>query len=277
MCAAHQAFRAGCEQPIMGLVVDSREVLSRRAAPPDVVVRYGDRADQICDLRLPPATGAPLVVLLHGGFWRAAWDRTHLRPMADALVGAGHAVAMPEYARTGDGGGWPATFEDVSRAVAAVPELATEAVRGAVDPAKVVLAGHSAGGQLALWCAGRGLPAAHGGVVALAPVADLAEAFRLDLDGGAVLELMGGGPDQVPDRYERADPCQLPAPSTPVVLVHGRADAYVPVDLSRRYAAHSRAELHLLDGVGHFDLIDPLSAAWPTVLEAITDLSGRPG
>jgi acetyl esterase/lipase len=254
---------------------EQRDVLMRSASPPDLVLRYGQRDDQQVDLRLAQRTGAPLVVLLHGGFWRVAWDRTHTRPMADGLVDAGFAVATPEYARTGGGGGWPGTFDDVAQAVAVLPTLLTDAVGDAVDPRTIVLAGHSAGGQLALWSVSQGLAPGYLGVVALAPVADLTEAFRLDLDGGAVLDLLGGGPAQVPDRYDRADPCRLPRPSAPVVLVHGRDDEKVPAHLSQRYATHADAYLRLLDGVGHFDLIDPRSAAWPEVLAAINGVARR--
>jgi acetyl esterase/lipase len=252
---------------------NSRDVLTRPASPPDLVLQYGPRDEQVADLRLPGRTSAPLVVLLHGGFWRAAWDRTHTRPMADALATAGFAVATPEYARTGDGGGWPTTFDDVALAIAALPSVITAAVRTAVDPKRTVLAGHSAGGQLALWCASRELPTGYTGVVALAPVADLTEAFRLDLDGGAVGELVGAGPDVAPARYDWADPCRAPVPSVPVVVVHGSNDPAVPAVLSERYAAHTGAHLRLLDGVGHFELIDPLTAAWPVVLDAIVGIT----
>ena len=254
----------------------SRDVLTRPASAPDMVLRYGPRDDQVADVRLPTRTGAPLVVLLHGGFWRAAWDRTHTRPMADELAAAGFAVATPEYARTDGGGGWPTTFDDVALAVQVIPTRIAAAVGEAVDPAdRTVLVGHSAGGQLALWCASRPLPTDYAGVVALAPVADLTEADRLDLDTGAVRELLGAGPDEAPDRYAFADPCRLPAPPVPVVVVHGLDDTSVPPALSRRYATHAGAELRLLDGIGHFELIDPLSAAWPVVLDAIEGASTR--
>jgi acetyl esterase/lipase len=254
---------------------EQRDVLTRSASPPDLVLRYGRRDDQQVDLRLARRTGAPIVVLLHGGFWRMAWDRTHTRPMADGLAAAGFAVATPEYARIGGGGGWPGTFDDVAQAVAVLPTLLTDALGDAVDPRTIVLAGHSAGGQLALWSASEVLAPEYVGVVALAPVADLTEAFRLDLDAGAVLDLLGGRPDQVPDRYDRADPCRLPPPSAPVVVLHGRDDEKVPAQLSQRYATHADVHLRLLDGVGHFDLIDPRSAAWPGVLAAINGVARR--
>jgi acetyl esterase/lipase len=268
----------GWSWPIIGVVEHSREVLTRPASPPDTVLRYGPRADQIADLRLPPRTrGAPLVVLLHGGFWRNTWDRTHTRPMADGLVDAGVAVITPEYARTGNGGGWPVTFDDVALAVAAAPSLVAAAAAGSVDPTRTVLVGHSAGGQLALWCASQGLPAEYAGVVALAPVADLTEAFRLDLDGGAVVELMGGGPRELPDRYDLVDPCRLAAPAVPVVILHGTDDVAVPTGLSERCAARSRARLQLLPDVDHFGLIDPRSTAWPAVLAAVMSVNRTDG
>ncbi|MGH8825727.1 MAG: alpha/beta hydrolase family protein [Jiangellaceae bacterium] len=248
-------------------MTDPRDVLSRAGSPPDAVIRYGPSPEQIADLRLPSRRSEPMtsVVLLHGGFWRSAYDRTHTRPMADGLAEAGYAVVTPEYARTGAGGGWPATFDDVARAVEGLPLL----VGAAVDVSDVLLVGHSAGGHLALWCAGLDLLAGYAGVVALAPVADLAEAFRLHLDGGAVQALLGGPPEQVPDRYDAADPCRLPVPTSRVVVLHGAEDAQVPVGGSIRYAAHAGADLRVLPGVEHFDLIDPTSTSWPAVLGAV--------
>lgn len=250
-------------------VRDPREVLSRTASPPDAVVRYGTADEQVADLRLPQQPRGPLVVLLHGGYWRSEYDRVQMRPMADGLVDAGYAVATPEYARTGEGGGWPKTFDDAALAVSLLPMLARSLANDLGAAGRAVLVGHSAGGQLALWCASEGLLQGYAGVVALAPVADLAEAFRLDLDGGAVAALLGGSPDDVPERYAAADPCRLTPPDVPVIIVHGADDAQVPLDLSRRYAAHTGAELRVLDRVEHFGLIDPTSTGWPAVLEAV--------
>jgi acetyl esterase/lipase len=245
---------------------DPREVLNRTGSPPDAEIRYGPGPEQIADLRLPlRRVPVSTVVLLHGGFWRSGYDRNHVRPMADGLAEAGYAVATPEYARTGAGGGWPSTFDDVRLAVARLPELVGDSV-GCND---VVLVGHSAGGHLALWCAGLDLLDAYAGVVALAPVADLVAAFRLDLDGGAVRALLGGSPEQVPDHYDAADPSRLPVPTGRVVVLHGEEDAQVPVAGSIRYADHTGADLRLLPGVEHFGLIDPTSAAWPAVLSAV--------
>jgi acetyl esterase/lipase len=245
-------------------VPDSREVLTRPAPPPDLTLAYGPHADHVIDVRLPARLPAPIVVLIHGGFWRAAYDRTHTGPMASALAEAGYAVAIPEYRRTGqEGGGWPGTFDDVAAALDAAPGLL--APYGSEPP---LWLGHSAGGHLALWAASR--PSARTrGVVSLAGCADLGMVSELDLDDGAVDLLLGGTPAQVPERYASADPVRLPPPAVPVTLLHGTDDDRVPIEVSRSYAERTGAELRELPGAGHFALIDPLSPVWPRVLETL--------
>jgi acetyl esterase/lipase len=251
------------------------DVLTRESQPPDLVLSYGPRGDQVADLRLPRnAAEPPLVIFVHGGFWQAAYDRTHTGPLADALAADGFAVCAPEYRRVGqEGGDWPGTFEDIAAAVDALPGLVGAAVGGAVDLDRVVLGGHSAGGHLALWAASRDGQAEAAAVVSLAGVCDLADCFRQGLGGGAAGQLMGGGPDQYPDRYRQADPSALLPASAPVWLVHGDADDRVPVEQSRTYAERTNAaggwaSCRVLENCGHFELIDPLTPAWPDVLAA---------
>lgn len=270
----------------------SPDILTRAASAPDLTVAYGGLPDQIADLRFPRSRGdgaTPLVIIVHGGFWRARYDRTHTAPMADDLVSRGFATAAIEYRRVGqDDGGWPGTFDDVARAVDTVPALAAEAVPGGVGD--VLLLGHSAGGHLALWAASRArllstapwrLPAAPPirGVVALAPVAALAVASEQRLGGGAADELLGGPAAELSERTALADPIALVPSSVPSVLVHGTADENVPVEQSHRYVRAARAagddcRLAELPGVGHFALIDPREDAWATVLGALSDLLG---
>jgi dipeptidyl aminopeptidase/acylaminoacyl peptidase len=145
-----------------------------------------------------------------------------------------------------------------------------------VAPAPPILVGHSAGGHLALYVAAHA-PEAVGGVLALAPVADLAEAYRLDLDGGAVAALLGGGPADVPDRYAAADPAALVPVRTRIVVMHGTLDRQVPAGISRSWVAAARAagtpaSLVELADCEHFGLIDPDSAAWPQVVAALRAL-----
>ncbi|MEV6816621.1 alpha/beta fold hydrolase [Micromonospora sp. NPDC051296] len=258
---------------------DPRAVLTRPAPEPDVTVAYGEHPDQIADLRRPADAGPPrpLVVVVHGGFWRAEYDRRHTDPLAAALAALGHPVAQLEYRRTGQpGGGWPGTPADVLAGVSALPRLAAAALPGQVAPGPPLLVGHSAGGHLALYTAAHA-PDAVGGVLALAPVADLAEAYRLDLDSGAVAALLGGGPADVPERYAAADPRSLTPLRPRTVVMHGTLDQQVPVGMSRAYVAAGQAagadiRLVELPECEHFGLIDPESAAWPQITTALRSL-----
>ncbi len=274
----------------------ARDVLSRPAPGPDLTVSYGPGPDHIGDVWLPAPVGgpAPLVVVLHGGFWQAEYDRTHLRPMAVALAGLGFAVCLPEYARVGQpGGGWPGTFDDVAKAMDTVPALVASAADGRVDASRMVLAGHSAGGHLALWSAGRHrIPAGSPwhrdsplpvrGVVALAPAASLAQPEVFDVEDSVVYALAGGTHDEVPEHYALIDPTELLPSGVPTVVVQGRDDEQVPMAVSTDYVRAARAagdpvELRLLDGVEHFGLIDPLStAAWPVVVAEIKGMCADP-
>lgn len=235
------------------------------------------------------ARPAPLVIFLHGGFWRARYDRAHTGPMATALAAAGYAVCMPEFRRTGQpGGGWPGTFEDVAAGVDRSPALVREAAGPDVVAAgPALLAGHSAGAHLALWAAGRhrlgpdsawrSAPMA-GGVVVLAGVSGLADCYDQGLGDGAAAALMGGGPGQFPQRYRDADPAVLLPLGCPVRLVHGSLDDVVPAAMSHDYAAIGRGAgddttVTEMPGASHLDLIDPLSPAWSQVMAAFTALS----
>jgi len=221
-------------------------VLTELPPPADERLHYGEHPSQFVDLRRPAAgEGRPLVVMIHGGFWRARYDLFHAGHLCAALTAAGFPTANIEYRRTGEpGGGWPGTFEDVKRAV------------NLVRADRTIVAGHSAGGHLALWVAAEipGLTA----VIGLAPVATLHQA----LSNRAVRELMGGDPGEFPERYAYADPAR-PTP-VPRVIMHGDTDEIVPIDLSRTYSAPSK--LIELPGAGHFDVIDPEAAAFGTVL-----------
>ncbi len=267
-------------------MIDPREVLVRPAPAPDLQLRYGQGRDHIVDVRLPGASGRhPLVVVIHGGFWRAEYDRGHTASLCAALAAQGYLAAAIEYRRLGGGhSGWPDPFDDVAAATDVLPELLDEHV----DRRRIVLLGHSAGGQLALWSAARHrmpegsrwlrkdlLPIR--GVVSLAGVTDLALAFRLKLGRRAVRDLLGGSPQECPQRYVTTDPARLVPLGVPTVLLHGKDDHIVPLEVSRSYAkaaaeAGDSVRLLELPGVEHFGMIDPMSPAWPWVIKSLAGL-----
>ncbi|WKX74306.1 S9 family peptidase [Streptomyces sp. XD-27] len=221
------------------------------------------------------ATGpAPLVVLFHGGAWRARYDRWHLSPLAAFLAGRGFAVASVEYRRGGEeraeaaadgapkgrqeaadsapdvpppAGRWPETFDDIAAAVDALPELVRTRIPGRADPDRIVLCGHSAGGHAALWAAARHrLPTGSRwhlpspppvlGVVALAPIADFRTARDLRVCSDAVDELLGGA-QHMRARSPHADPAALLPTGIATTIVQGATDIDVPPQVAEAFAA----------------------------------------
>jgi acetyl esterase/lipase len=256
--------------PLLTTARDSAEVLFDPPPPAaDVRLAYGDEPKQFGDLRLPDVDRLwPLAVVVHGGAWKATYNLIHTGHLCLALGRAGIATWNVEYRSRGDvGGTWPGAGLDVAAAVRFVPELAE---RYPLDSDRIVLVGHSAGGQLVLWAAKQAqLP-----VVALAPVSDLRESAERVGQAGAVATFMGGLPREVPEHYAEASPFEQLPLGVRQVLVHGTNDAEVPYAMSERYveAAGGEAELISLKGAGHFEPIDPQAPEWPRTLEAVRSL-----
>jgi acetyl esterase/lipase len=260
-------------------MIDPRLVLD--FLRPGTSYRYGsEHACQRAELHLPHGPGPhPVLVMIHGGSWTAGISKPVMRGLAGDLVRGGrYAVWNIEYRRLGrgQGGGWPATFADVA---AAIDHL--DRVDAPLDLARVAFYGHSAGGHLALWAASRprlpdGAPGARPRVEAVAAVSaagvnDLAQSYR-ETPGGVIGMLMGGGPDELPDRYRVADPIALVPLEIPVLLVHGTDDATVSVRRSRNYARAARAagasvELVEIPGEAgrHRSHVFPGSESWAAV------------
>jgi acetyl esterase/lipase len=245
-------------------------------APPKANARipYGKDPAQFGDLFLPSAANHtpgphPAVLFIHGGFWSNSYSLDHAAHLCAALARVGAAVWSLEYRRLGDpGGNWAGMSDDIIRGA---QHLVTLQARYNLDLARTIAAGHSAGGQLALWLAAQRAIDLRG-VVPLAAISDLRRAWALQLNGGVVGQLLGGSPDRVPQRYTAASPIELLPISAPQRVLHGTADNIIPFDMSRRFAkASGNAKLIALDDASHFDLIDTRSRVWPIIQRNILD------
>jgi acetyl esterase/lipase len=228
---------------------------------------YGSDPHQFGDLRLPKSKGwHPVVINVHGGYWRNKYDLAHAGHLCAALTHEGVATWNVECRRVGDdGGGWPRTFEDIRQAYRFLSQIA---VKYELDIGRLLVMGHSAGAQLALCLAAHESSIAE--VISLAGVVDLERAWELHLSNNAVVEFLDGSPQQVPEHYREADPMRVRIPRAKQWLIHGTTDDVVPPDFSSKYVEKKNgegetAQLVRIEGAGHFDLIDPRSDAWKQV------------
>ncbi|MDJ0320926.1 alpha/beta hydrolase [Pseudarthrobacter sp. PS3-L1] len=258
---------------------------------------YGEDPSQWGELFLPDRSGsAPTrgaVIVIHGGYWRSQYGAELGEPLAKDLAAHGMAAWNLEYRRAGNGGGWPTTFDDILSGIDKLGDIAGE---HGIELGPVVALGHSAGGHLAAWAAGRdrlgslGLPDAdrqlkprdsgHAlhltGVVSQSGLLNLGEAEKLDLSNGAVSNLLGGSATRYPVRHRYADPMTaIPLP-VPVYAVHAMEDSTVPIGQSESYVTAARnaagfASLLKVTG-DHFDLIDTKSPAYRKCRELVQSL-----
>ena len=220
---------------------------------------YGAHGDQWIDVRDAHDPRA-VVVVLHGGFWRARYGADLMDALCGDLARRGYSAWNVEYRRVRAGGGWPSTFDDV--------EAATRAAGAAGRP--LVTLGHSAGGHLALWAGARCGAAL---AVAQAGVTDLREAWQRGLSSRAAGELLGGSPDELPERYDAASPAALLPLGVRQLIVHGRRDDVVPPEMSRAYVRRAREagdEIELVEcDEGHFECLEPASESWAAIVERL--------
>lgn len=256
----------------------SDRILTLPPPPADHKLAYGSDPNQFGELRLPKADAGtarklcPVVMNIHGGYWRAKYNLSHAGHLCAAFTAKGLATWNIEYRRIGNpGGGWPHTFEDIRSAHRYVSQIAS---RYALDPGQMVVMGHSAGGQLALCLAGHESSVQH--VVSLAGVVNLQKAFDEHLSDNAVVDFLGGTPSQVTEHYAEADPMHLQIKAGQWII-HGLKDDVVPSYFSRDYVQKKKSngeKAHLLEisTADHFDPIDPHSAAWPRVEQTVLSL-----
>ncbi|MFD7969284.1 alpha/beta hydrolase family protein [Streptomyces clavifer] len=256
---------------------EEKRVLGLKPVLAPVHGSYGDHPHQVYDAWPAEDPGAPLVVLLHGGYWR--YDRMHLTPFAAYLARQGFDVLLPGFRRSGGAGGYPETFDDVTRIVDTLPQ-----------GRPYVLAGHCSGGHLALWCAARGLlppgsrwhtrdlPTA---VLALAPITDLTATRRDGLSDDAALLLLGGT-SLFASRMPSVDPLTLlreaGTTGVPTVLLHGAVDEEVPLTQYADYASvHRDLTTVVLPGTGHYTLIEPGAPGARAVADTLEEMSAAFG
>ncbi len=260
----------------------SQDILNQPSPSADFRIAYGSDPNQFFDLRVPKSKAKtkapyPLVINIHGGYWRARYDLNHAGHLCTALTAQGLATANVEYRRVGNqGGGWRGTFADIR---AAYNFLLQNLEQYEIDARRALILGHSAGGQLAL-CLAAHEPRVRA-VISLAGVVDLQRAYDLHLSHDAVVEFLGGSPSEVAGRYREADPMQLSISGVRQVLFHSSMDAEVPPDFSRTYVktkgkrtGREKENLRLVEipGAGHYDLIDPRTTAWRQVEETVLQL-----
>lgn len=236
-----------------------------------ITLAYAASALQFGRLYLPPATAgkkgkAPLVIFIHGGCWLNAYDIAHSNAFSQALAEQGYAVWSLEYRRTGDeGGGWPGSFTDIQNGIA----YAQQALAGyGVDTSRIVLSGHSAGGQLALLAGSKNTSAAIVGVIGLAAITDLTSyAKGTNSCQNATAQFIGGHYDVIPERYQQASAVQQKMhPAT--LLLQGSADTIVPPE----QASHSGMRYKLVENAGHFDWIHPQTTAYKQFVITLQEL-----
>ena len=269
-------------------ILTLEEILTFPDVPGDRRIPYGSDPSQFGELYLPKKPGPhPVVVLVHGGCWLAEYGLNLMGQMAAELRDKGLAVWNLEYRRLGNGGGWTGTFEDVALGTDFLKTIAPEF---GLDLSRLITVGHSAGGHLALWLAARrnlpdtsplyvkdSLPV--NGVVSLAGIPDLITGVEQNICFGACEELVGGSPEEVPDRYEQASPLELLPLGVPQWHLSGIEDQIVPTAYLKEYVEvatqYNEVKLEVLPNAGHFELIYPTTSTWPAVRHAIKTLVER--
>ena len=288
-------FAAGMITAVAGTAAPMtlQDYLALTGPEPTAHIAYGPAPSQYAELFLPKGNGPfPVAVIVHGGCWtRGFGGIVQMRDMAGALVAHGIAVWNVEYRRLEEGGGYPGTYLDMN---AATDKLASVAPGYGLDLGRLVAVGHSAGGQLVQWLAGRNRipgasplhqarPLAIPHVVSLGGLADLRHEGELigsscEVD---VARLTGNASTARPDVYADTNAAELMPNGSQTTLITGELDTVSPPRVAHDYAARAltagdRAQVVILPGASHYDEVATRSASWPLVFGAIRRALGMP-
>jgi acetyl esterase/lipase len=284
-----------CPSPLAAQYLSARDVLSAEPVEPDFVLAYGEEPEQFGHLRVPEGSGPfPVLIIIHGGCWLSFANLEIMSRFAADFAEAGIATWNIEYRRVDSpGGGWPNTFLDVANGIDYLQFLQADYP---LDLNQVVVVGHSAGGHLALWAAGRSnipeesplfrkTPLSFKGAVSLngpGLLGPLRETDNQDCGGDVVDMLIGGSPREVPDNYAAGSPIRLLPVGVPLRLLTGADDIAVLQPLADIFAtaaaeAGDDVKAVTLEGAAHFETIVPGTMVWPEVRSTILGVFGRVG
>jgi acetyl esterase/lipase len=281
-------FSISCLGQIPSGLMTAKQFQALPTKAADERIPYGREIDQFGELRVPAGPGPhPVVILIHGGCWRADFSNLHeMGPIADALKAKGVATWNIEYRRLGQpGAGWPGTYLDVGKGI---DHLRLIAASRKLDLRRVIVIGHSGGGHLAMWVAARRHvplssaiyvtdPLPLRGVIDLAGPADMAAflPFQRECGGRAVVEeMLGGTPTEVPQRYSDTSAISMLPLGVAQTLVWGRRDQFAPISLGESYveaARRSSEKVSLISfaDLGHFEIATPFGPSWPALEKEI--------
>jgi acetyl esterase/lipase len=264
-----------------------RDVDGLPVTQPTAVLKYGSGPLESGQLRVPEGDGPfPVAIIIHGGCWTKGFaTMRNTAPAASELAKKGVATWNIEYRQVGDvGGGWPGTFQDWAAAADYVRVLAKSYP---LDLSRLVVIGHSAGAHAALWVAARPKLSATSDIRGADPIsvkAAVAIDGSGDLEGSIELAarwcrkhvveaLMGGSPQERPERYPQGSPQSLLPFGVRQFLVSAAA---LPLQDAQEYQTIAQAggdyvEILSVPDSGHFEVIAPGRAQWQAVEELILE------
>lgn len=281
-----------CSQGTVAAPMSLDDYLALHGPAPTVQLAYGAAPSQYAQLFRPSGAGPfPVVVLVHGGCWTVEFGGiAQMHNVAGALAAQGIAVWNVEYRRVDEpGGGYPGTYQDMH---AALDSLRQHASQYQLDTSRIVAMGHSAGGQLVQWIAGREklpkgsplyreqyLPVKN--ILSLGGLADLRHEQALIKSSCErdIAQLAGSASSDRPDIYSDTNAADLMPNGSRTVLATGELDTISPPRVAHDYAAKAKlagdhAEVLILPGASHYDEIAATSNAWQLILPVIRQMLG---